>query len=413
MRRIPRLKRPSGLPTTTNVSRSSLGPSRIAQCPQRSAPFSSSSQTTTTLASRQRPTRSLCPPSLGRFYSFGNQQAPTQVQKKVQEQEPSRELESKARDADEIIEAEADEQDWIDAELITSNGPYSIPPPRVDAAREDEVADPTYVPATSAEGLKTVGGLSNWWNQRENWDLAGDFTSFRPREKITDPALIEVSVRRAVIEALALRQVGREDDLVGVWPTTLSKADLESLLSWDVKGGENGVVSLVGDASAIAEGLQWRDEESFAGDEPSPLPEALSSEEAAKLSQSWDRSWKAISLVDPRIRFAVTKRIFQLTGQLIPDHQLESITTVQTLLHTLKKPPKPATLTQEIQKRRQDLLELPNVTIATKRVTRGDKEKALGRFKLMQEELEKRNLPVHGHGYVRKGKELTRLRGAV
>jgi hypothetical protein len=70
-------------------------------------------------------------------------------------------------------------------------------------------------------------------------------------------------------------------------------------------------------------------------------------------------------------------------------------------------------LTQEIQKRQQELLELPNVTIATKRVTKGDKEKALGRFKLMQEEFKKRDLPVLGHGFARKGKELSRLRGGV
>lgn len=109
----------------------------------------------------------------------------------------------------------------------------------------------------------------------------------------------------------------------------------------------------------------------------------------------------------------MTKRIFQLTGQLIPDHQLTSLTTVQALLHTLKKPPKPATLTEEIQKHKQELLEMPNVTIATKRVTKGDKEKALGRFKLMQAEFKKRDLPGVGHGYARKGKELQRLRGAV
>jgi hypothetical protein len=86
---------------------------------------------------------------------------------------------------------------------------------------------------------------------------------------------------------------------------------------------------------------------------------------------------------------------------------------VQTLLHSLKKPPKPATLTEEIQKRQPELLNLPNVVIAAKRVTRGDKEKALGRYKLMQEEFKKRNLPVDGHGYVRKGKEVSRLRGGV
>ena len=109
----------------------------------------------------------------------------------------------------------------------------------------------------------------------------------------------------------------------------------------------------------------------------------------------------------------VTKRVFQLTGQLVPDHQLQSITTVQSLLHTLKKPPKPATLTQELQERHPDLRDLPNVTVAPKRVTRGDKEIALGRFKLMQEEFKKRQIPAYGHGYARKGKEVQRQRGGL
>ncbi len=89
------------------------------------------------------------------------------------------------------------------------------------------------------------------------------------------------------------------------------------------------------------------------------------------------------------------------------------MTTVQTFLHMLKKPPKPATLAEELEKRHPDLLDMPNVTFAPKRVTRGDKEIALGRFKLMQEEFKKRELPGYGHGYARKGKEISRLRGGT
>ena len=57
--------------------------------------------------------------------------------------------------------------------------------------------------------------------------------------------------------------------------------------------------------------------------------------------------------------------------------------------------------------------DLPNVTVAPKRVTRGDKEIALGRFKLMQEEFKKRQIPAYGHGYARKGKEVQRQRGGL
>ncbi|KAI0543926.1 ribosomal subunit 39S-domain-containing protein [Xylaria curta] len=408
MRRIPRLGRPSGLPSaTTNVSRATA--SHFTTTTQ--YPPSSQRQ-------RQRPTATrFYPPSLNRFYSSDKQQtpapAPTQAQAPESAPEPapvqeqSQELQPETRVADEIIPAEAAEEDlnWAaDEEGFTAEeGPYVAPPQRAEAPREDEVADSTYFPATTAQGLKKVGGLADWWYRPDNWDVTGDFTSFRPREKVVDPVLIEAAVRRAVVEALALHQVGRRDELVAVWPTA---GDLRGLLARDVKS-EDGRVTLGGDPEAIAEGLRWKHEE----DGSVPLPEALTAKEISALSQTWDPSWKTISLKDPRIRFAVTKRLFQLTGHLVPDYQLPSITTMQALLRILKKPPKPATLTEEIQKRHPDLLELPNVTVAAKRVTRGDKEKALGRFKIMQEEFKKRDIPGLGHGYARKGREIQRLRG--
>ncbi|KAG4217143.1 hypothetical protein PC116_g34376, partial [Phytophthora cactorum] len=109
----------------------------------------------------------------------------------------------------------------------------------------------------------------------------------------------------------------------------------------------------------------------------------------------------------------VTKRVFQLTGQLVHDHQLSSITDIRSQLHAVQKPPKPKTLTEEIQERRQDLVQIPNVSFATKRITRGDREKAVGRFKLIEEELKKRDLPLEGHGFVRKNTEISRFKGGV
>lgn len=356
-----------------------------------------------------------------------------------------------ARFADKILSAESADLDWSDEAISTSEGPYTAPPLRVDAAREDEIADLNYAPALTANGLKTVGGLADWWSHRDHWDPSGDFAGFRPRQKVAEPALLEAAVRQAVIEAFALREVGREDELVTAWSTAFSKADIQGLLASHVKGAEDGGVTLGGDAKAMIEGLLWRDHMDV-DQQPVSLPDALSSEEAAALSQTWDPSWKLISLADTRIRFAVrlfiiphshppfpvspspplplspystlayshmnptaqvTKRVFQLTGQLVPDHELPSITTVRSLLRVLKKPPKPATLTEEIQDHHPDLLALPNVSVATKRITRGDKEKALGRFKVTQAEFKKRALPLSGHGYVRKGKEVSRLRGGT
>ncbi|KAI1361693.1 ribosomal subunit 39S-domain-containing protein [Xylaria arbuscula] len=418
MRRIPRLRRPSGLtPSSSTNIRSGSTPSstHIAPYSQRSLPAASQPSSSTPAFASRRTAPASVSPRLNRFYSASpekpQQSAPptTYANEEHAQEEPTTELQSKGIPADELVSPEEAE---IDYDLVDTNfrGPYTVPPERFEAARVDEVADPTYAPAERAAGLKKVGGLADWWDRRENWGAAGDFVGFKPRDKIVEPPLIEAAVRRAVIEAFALRQAGREDELVGVWPTTVSKADLQSLLARDVQSAADGTVALGGNAATVAEGLRWKDE---ATDAEVALPEPLTVDEAAALSQTWNPSWKAISLAGPRIRFAVTKRIFQLTGQLVPDHQFESITTVQTLLHVLKKPPKPATLTQEIQKRHPELLDLPNVTVAPKRLTRGDKEVALGRFKLMQKEFKKRDIPAHGHGWTRKGKEISRARGEV
>jgi hypothetical protein len=76
----------------------------------------------------------------------------------------------------------------------------------------------------------------------------------------------------------------------------------------------------------------------------------------------------------------------------VPDHSIQGITDVSALLNTLLRPEPAKTVTLEIQKQRQDLLELPNVTFAKKRVTKGDKDKAVGRFKLIERELAARDL---------------------
>jgi hypothetical protein len=244
--------------------------------------------------------RSPYPHNTNRFYSSEKQT--TAVQPQGQEQE----VEQREQNEDLVVEEYAALEDEGN---VVSTGPYRAPSPRVNAARSGEVADPTYAPATSADGLKMVGGVSNWWNKPEHWDSSGDFTGFKPKEKVTDPALIDVAVRRAVIEAFALREAGREDDLVGVWPTTLSRADTETLLAREVKTDENGAITLgAAEAAAVAEQLRWKDDVEAAeatAEESRASPRSLSAEEAAALTLSWDKSWRSISIADPRIRFAV------------------------------------------------------------------------------------------------------------
>ncbi|KAI0844238.1 ribosomal subunit 39S-domain-containing protein [Daldinia vernicosa] len=393
MRRIPRLRRPSGLSTSAPCS--SITP-LVGQC----APVS---QTISTSCRRPISTTFQSPLSL-RFYS-------TDKQPSTQSQSSSPSLGTEQAQKEEL--QELTEEDTEEAEHVPPQWQAYIPPPRRSyAERFDDVSDSSYVPALTADGLETVGGLNNWWDQPEHW--TSDFVGFKPLNPVLDPAVLETSVRRAVVEAFALKQAGREDELTKAWPIA-GEDELHRLLSVEINVAKDGAVSLTGDVSAVVSSLVQRGEPPVmneSAEENTSVP-VLSAEEAQKYKDAWSHGWKAVPLSDPRIKFAITKRIFQLTGQLVRDHQLSSIADVRSLLQAVQKPPKLKTLTQEIQERRQDLVQLPNVSFATKRITRGDREKAVGRFKLIEEELKKRDLPLVGHGFARKNRELSRLKGGV
>src|ERR1700761_796598 len=93
----------------------------------------------------------------------------------------------------------------------------------------------------------------------------------------------------------------------------------------------------------------------------------------------------------------VAKRIFQLTGHMVPDNRLVEVQTAEDLLAVVLQPPKPKKLAENTELRSR-LEKLPNVQVHSARVTPIDKEKAVGRWKVITEELEKRNLPVTGTG---------------
>jgi hypothetical protein len=69
---------------------------------------------------------------------------------------------------------------------------------------------------------------------------------------------------------------------------------------------------------------------------------------------------------------------------------------VQALLTHLVTPPKPRKIVDAL-KQKEDLLALPNVSVFERRVTPIDKEKSVGRWKIIEQELKRRDLPVTGH----------------
>jgi hypothetical protein len=70
---------------------------------------------------------------------------------------------------------------------------------------------------------------------------------------------------------------------------------------------------------------------------------------------------------------------------------------VKHLLTVASKQPKPTKLAKLLETR-QDVSQLQNLKVHGRRVTPIDKEQAVGRWKVIKEELEKRGLPVTGTG---------------
>ncbi|KAL8303371.1 hypothetical protein RB597_005078 [Gaeumannomyces tritici] len=289
----------------------------------------------------------------------------------------------------------------------------TLPPEPQWAPTAKEVA---YTPAVTGDDLPMVGGFDRWWDRPGHWTGRLGFEPFFAggAAKVKDAAALEAIVRRAAVEALAVRAAaagsaneghgGAEVTLTGRWAVGGREVALRALadplqVSPDGKAclATESVAPLVADLTADAEG---------AG------PDTLDVGEAAALVETWDPSWKAMSLDDVALKFAIAKRVQQLSGHILVDSKLNSVRTVNDLIKVLITPPKPKKLAEEIESR-GELAKLPNVAVYNRRVTPIDKDKMVGRWKVVVQELEKRDLPVTGKGKYGRSVEKSWVRGGA
>ncbi len=85
----------------------------------------------------------------------------------------------------------------------------------------------------------------------------------------------------------------------------------------------------------------------------------------------------------------------QLTGTRIADSVIAETDSVGSLQAHLVRPPAPTKLAQALLDDDR-LTSLPNVKVFPRRVTPIDKERAVGRWKVIEKELVARGLPVTG-----------------
>ncbi|KAG5920778.1 hypothetical protein E4U61_007510 [Claviceps capensis] len=324
----------------------------------------------------------------------------------------------------------------------------ALPPKLIEVTPEADVDadDATYVPATDISELVETSPFSTWWDQPGHWGKESEFRGFASVEKVTDKSVMEVYLRQATIEALSLRQ--QQDSLPSAagWVTKkwreVSRSDLDQTLAAELVM-QNGQASVgLWDAALIAQRLvvqeaktkakakamakakakaeaeaeaEVQDEAESVEVEISEVAETngvaamITPEEAREMAKAWDASWKDL-VVDEQLKFAIRKRIFQTTGVLVPDARLGAARTIKHILTLAVKkptPPKLATLLEE----RGVFQELPNFKLHSRKLGPIDRETAVGRWKVIEEELQKRNLPVTGTAGLPPNKERQRMEG--
>ncbi|KAK3903982.1 hypothetical protein C8A05DRAFT_42898 [Staphylotrichum tortipilum] len=291
-----------------------------------------------------------------------------------------------------------------------------------------EVTDSGYKPAETAEGLEEVGGLSGWWDEPTHWGSEEGVAAvvrtaapqFGPAEKITDPAVLEVLAKRAIVEALVVARFagGGKVKLVDqLFKHCHELYSLNKIIKIEVAAGKDGAATLTqkgdwqsvwdilkaADRAASQQQQQQLSEEAGAGEEAgatevaTKLDRTINPELAQSMIERWDRGWKKAELRDPVVKFYAAKRIQQLTGHRIPDGKLAAIATIDSFVKNIVEPPKPKKLF-ELVETKEMFKDQSNVKIYPRRVTPIDKEQMVGRWKVIVKELKKRDLPLTGTG---------------
>ncbi|KAL1301757.1 hypothetical protein AAFC00_005956 [Neodothiora populina] len=114
------------------------------------------------------------------------------------------------------------------------------------------------------------------------------------------------------------------------------------------------------------------------------------------LKQTPEKEWLGQRLTEPKVKLQLAKLLQQQNGLRISDYALNSAATLRDIRSVLVVKPKPKKLATALQSAEQ-LVELPNVKVHARRVTPIDKERTVGRWKLIEQELLERGLPVTGH----------------
>ncbi|KAF3491121.1 uncharacterized protein GIQ15_00638 [Arthroderma uncinatum] len=311
-----------------------------------------------------------------------------------------------------ILERRAREFRESKGEVSREPESHEVPEEPVQAATAEASAEPVgdYVPATTWDGLEHIGSLGEWWDKPAT--EMDRFDAFMRREKVTNNDDILAILHQVMVELSVLKELnkplGSACDILEHGPETLALINqVEVTPSTD--GSEAALAFPSEDVKAKIFEF-FREFDAISTEEPAATEEVPSTESemnsASELTQetsSFELSppknteFLNVALGSPDLKFAYLKRASQLTGHLIPDHELASMSNPSAVLEYLIRAstPKPTKLADQLLA--EGIFDgIPNVKIYDRRQTPIDREIETGQWKVIEEELIKRGLPVTG-----------------
>ncbi|KAL7276721.1 hypothetical protein RUND412_000258 [Rhizina undulata] len=267
---------------------------------------------------------------------------------------------------------------------------FRTPPPdesakagEVKVEKKPAAVDMTgYIEAFDGRELRVVGGVVPG---------AWEVDRFLPETQLTSTTAIHRAVHRAIVEVFTATLNGRP-------PTTATESEYtgpeENTSRVSITVSESGEARFeYATAEIEAAILRSAEDGAFAEDQ---IREYKEEEVYPELEEKpvWliegleGRGWVELGLgaENGAVKFAVFKRVMQLTGIRIPDPEITQMKTVQHLLEHLQIKPKPKKLIDVLTE--TDLAELPNVQLLPSKIRPLDRERALGRARPFEKEFD-------------------------
>ncbi|KAK4493697.1 hypothetical protein PRZ48_014882 [Zasmidium cellare] len=248
-----------------------------------------------------------------------------------------------------------------------------------------------YVSSQTWDGLEMIGS-EEWVRKRA--DMGEQYKGFlaRKQTQLTNSQWQRL-LHHITVEVLTLKKAGHnvmnvcnprnDGDIPQIANVTIQVKDGKPTLKY-----ENGV-----DQQSVLSAIDPTPEAPV--DEKS-LQQELRNATTSSTELPENIQWMAFGL-NPTEKLAILKRAMQLTGKRIPDPAISNVRTLTDLYNALKIKEKPKKLAQD--PKLDQLKSMGNVQVHATRRTPVHKDKELGRWKLIEDELKIRNLPVFGTNY--------------